>query len=191
MTPETNQRFAETTNALTDAPKTVVNADKEVEPEAENLLHRGATLRNTYAPSDSEQTTTYPDHKDSLEFNSIDSPLALISYSQRHTTGNTLAAVASGQRRKGRKSMSRRSGQRGQVVKKGCMWHVRYYVDAPGQEKRQRKSVPIGPCAGKDKLTKPEAVRKGAEVVASLGVNTADHLERSMNLKPIVVQRRR
>jgi integrase len=65
------------------------------------------------------------------------------------------------------------------------MWHVRYYVDVPGQEARQRKSVPIGPCTGKDKLTKPEAVRKGAEVVASLGVNTAEHLERAMNLKPV------
>ncbi len=105
-------------------------------------------------------------------------------------SSNTLGLVASDQRRKG-KSMSRRSGQKGQVVKKGCMWHVRFYVDVPAQEQRQRKSVPIGPCTGKDKLTKPEAVRKGAEVVASLGVNTADHLERSMNLKPIATFRQR
>ena len=124
-----------------DALRTVVNADNEVAPEAENLLHHGATSRSTYAPSASEQTPTYPDHKDSLEFNSIDSPLALISYSQRHTTGNTLAPVASGQRRKGRKSMSRRSGQSGTVVKKGCMWHVRYYVDF-----RDKKNVNGNPC---------------------------------------------
>lgn len=82
--------------------------------------------------------------------------------------------------------MSRRSGQKGQVVKKGGMWHVRFYVDLQGQEKRQRKSVPIGPCKGKDKLTKPEADRKGTEVIASLGVNTAEHLGRAMNLNPIV-----
>jgi integrase len=82
--------------------------------------------------------------------------------------------------------MSRRSGQKGQVVKKGAMWHVRFYVDISGQEERQRKSVPIGPCTGKEKLTKPEAVRKGAEVIASLGVNTAEHLERAMNLTPVV-----
>ena len=105
-------------------------------------------------------------------------------------SSNTLGLVASDQRRKG-KSMSRRSGQKGQVVRKGCMWHVRFYVDVPAQEQRQRKSVPIGPCTGKDKLTKPEAARKGAEVVASLGVNTEDHLERSMNLKPIVTFRQR
>jgi integrase len=117
--------------------------------------------------------------------------LALLSYSHENTLGNTLDPVASGQRRKGRKSMSRRSGQSGTVVKKGCMWHVRYYVDLRGQEKRQRKSVPIGPCTGKDKLTKPEAVRKGAEVIASLGVNTTDHLERAMNVSPIVTFRQR
>jgi integrase len=111
--------------------------------------------------------------------------VALPAYSLQNIPERTLAPVASGQRRKG-KSMSRRPGQKGQVVKKGCMWHVRYYVDIPGQEKRQRKSVPIGPCTGKDKLTKPEAVRKGAEVIASLGVNTAEHLKRAMNLTPIV-----
>jgi integrase len=66
------------------------------------------------------------------------------------------------------------------------MWHVRYYVDVPETEARQRKSVPIGPCIGKQKLTKCEAERKGAEVVALLGVNTEKHLERAMNINPIV-----
>jgi len=71
------------------------------------------------------------------------------------------------------------------------MWHVRFYVDLSGQEKRQRKSVPIGPCIGKDKLTKPEAVRLGAELVASLGVNTKEHLGRATNVSPIVTFRQR
>lgn len=66
------------------------------------------------------------------------------------------------------------------------MWHVRFYVDIPGAEKRQRKSVPIGPAVGKDKLTKPEAIRKGTEVIASLGVNTTEHLERATNPSAIV-----
>jgi integrase len=77
--------------------------------------------------------------------------------------------------------MSRRSGQKGQVVKKGRVWHVRFYVDAPGQETRQRKSVLIGPCVGPNKLTKAEAQRKGAEVINSLGVNTEEHLQRATN----------
>ncbi len=71
------------------------------------------------------------------------------------------------------------------------MWHVRFYVDLLGREQRQRKSVPIGPCVGKDKLTKPEAVRKGTEVIASLGVNTAEHLEHATNLSPVITFRQR
>lgn len=114
------------------------------------------------------------------------SSVAQLSYSQRNGCDGTLAQVASDQRRKGRKSMSRRSGQRGHVVQKGSMWHVRFYVDLPGQEARHRKSVPIGPCTGKDKLTKPEAVRKGTEVIASIGVNTPEHLERAMQINPVV-----
>jgi integrase len=61
------------------------------------------------------------------------------------------------------------------------VWHVRFYVDLPGLEARQRKSVPVGPCVGPKKLTKAEAQRKGAEVIASLGVNTEEHLKRATN----------
>lgn len=63
------------------------------------------------------------------------------------------------------------------------MWHVRFYVDVPGSEKRERRSEPVGPAIGKEKLTKPEAARKGAEIVASSGANTPRHLERAM--KPV------
>jgi hypothetical protein len=40
--------------------------------------------------------------------------------------------------------------------------------------------VLIGPAVGKEKLTKPEAIRKGAEIIAEMGVNTAQHLERAI-----------
>jgi hypothetical protein len=59
------------------------------------------------------------------------------------------------------------------------MCHVRFYVDVQGKDKRQRKSLPIGPAVGEEKLTKPEAIRKGAEIIEREGVNTAAHLERS------------
>jgi hypothetical protein len=74
--------------------------------------------------------------------------------------------------------MSRRPGQNGCVIKKGKMWHVRFYVDV-SQEERQRKSVPVGPCTGKDKSTKSEAERKGRELIEQLGVNTEEHLLRA------------
>ena len=76
--------------------------------------------------------------------------------------------------------MRRRSGQSGQIVRKGNTWHVRFYVDVPGQRKRQRKSVVVGPAVGKEKLTKPEAARKAAEIVRSAGVNTAEQLENAV-----------
>ena len=60
------------------------------------------------------------------------------------------------------------------------MWHVRYYVDVSGQEARQRKSVPIGPCVGPNKLTRAEAARRGAELITELGVNREAHLQRSI-----------
>jgi integrase len=77
--------------------------------------------------------------------------------------------------------MRRRSGQSGQVVRKGNMWHVRFYVDLPGRQKRQRKSVPVGPAVGKERLTKSEAKRKAGEILRRAGVNTAEHLERAIH----------
>src|SRR5215216_5586937 len=91
----------------------------------------------------------------------------------------TLSIVASDQRRKDTRSMRRRSGQSGSIYKKYHMWHVRFYADVPGTNKRQRKSLPVGPATGKEKLTKSEATRKGAEIVARSGVNHTQHLARS------------
>jgi len=82
--------------------------------------------------------------------------------------------------------MSRRSGQRGSIVKKGKNWHVRFYADVPGQEDRQRKSLPVGPCKGPNKLTKSEAERKGAETIAALGINTEQHLMAAINPAPVI-----
>ena len=76
-------------------------------------------------------------------------------------------------------------------VRKGKMWHVRFYVDVPNQEQRQRKSVPVGLCKGKGKLTKPEAEQLAKTLIASLGVNTAEHLARATNVSPIVTFRSR
>lgn len=66
-----------------------------------------------------------------------------------------------------RKRMRSRSGQKGQVVRKGDVWHGRFYVDVPGQQERVRKSVPIGLAAGEEKLTKSEAKNKLQEYCRS------------------------
>ena len=82
--------------------------------------------------------------------------------------------------------MRRRSGQSGQVVRKGKSWHVRFYVDVPGQSQRLRKSVLVGPANGKEKLTKPQATRRAAEIVEAAGVNTAEHLEQAVRPRAVI-----
>ena len=76
-----------------------------------------------------------------------------------------------------RRSMSRRGGQSGTVVRKGNWWHGRYYIDVAGSTKRARKSVAIGHC---DKMTKPEARRKLAVMLNELGVNDNSYLEKAL-----------
>jgi integrase len=73
--------------------------------------------------------------------------------------------------------MNRRYGQSGCLVKKGNVWHGRFYVDL--QDRRKRMSVPLGPI---DELTKPEAKRKLRELLGKLGVNTEAHLLQAMNV---------
>lgn len=70
--------------------------------------------------------------------------------------------------------MRRRSGQAGTIVRKGKQFHVKFYFDTP--EGRIRKSEPVGPAVGPNRITKTEAARKGTELVNGLGVNTEAHL---------------
>ena len=72
--------------------------------------------------------------------------------------------------------MSFRSGQSGTVVKKGQMWHGRYYVDIPGEEKRRRTSVSLGSI---HTMKKPEAKRKLRALLEEMGLNEDSHLERT------------
>ena len=74
--------------------------------------------------------------------------------------------------------MARRSGQAGNVVGKGDMWHGRFYCDVPGQMQRVRKSIAIGP---RKEMTKPEAKRKLRSLLEQMGVNSSAHLNRAIN----------
>jgi len=79
--------------------------------------------------------------------------------------------------------MIRRSGQSGTVVKKGRMWHLRYYSDVPGQTKRKRMSEAVGPI---DSMNKSEAKRKGRSLLEQMGINSESYLERATQpLQPL------
>src|SRR6267143_5365325 len=92
--------------------------------------------------------------------------------SSRSTITGTLPATPNQKRTK---SMSFRSGQSGTVVRKGQMWHGRYYVDIPGEEKRRKASVPLGST---HTMKKPEAKRKLRTLLEEMGLNEDTHLER-------------
>jgi integrase len=85
-------------------------------------------------------------------------------------------------RRQGRRYMSKRSGQSGQVFLRNDRWVGRFYVDVPRQINRVRKAVVLGL---KSELTKTQAKLKLKLVLSDEGVNTPEQLERS--LKPATV----
>jgi hypothetical protein len=58
------------------------------------------------------------------------------------------------------------------------MYHVRFRIDVPGQEKRVYKSLPICPVHGVGKLTKPERERRAKELIAHSGADTEEHFNR-------------
>ncbi len=85
-------------------------------------------------------------------------------------------------RRKGRKSMSRRSGQNGTVVIAGNWYRVRWRMDVEGQEKRINMSEKIAPVVfdrnGEPKLPSAEVERKASEIVEKSGANSEQHFNR-------------
>jgi len=81
--------------------------------------------------------------------------------------------------------MALRPGQSGTVVRKGRMWHGRYYADVSGQDERKRMSVPLGPT---DSMTKPEAKRKLRALLEQMGINSEAHLIRATRVAKTFAQ---
>ena len=69
--------------------------------------------------------------------------------------------------------MARRPGQSGTVVRKGRMWHGRYYADVPDQEARKRMSLSLGRVKS---MKKTEAKRKLRKFLEEMGINSEAHL---------------
>jgi len=55
------------------------------------------------------------------------------------------------------------------------MWHGRYYVDVPNQDKRRKVSISLGSVQS---MKKPEAKRKLRTLLEEIGLNADSHLER-------------
>ena len=113
---------------------------------------------------------------------SVSGTVAFVPLVSAEADATIPAATQTQQQRKGSgRSMLRRSGQSGYVRLVGHKWYGRYWRDVPGSEKRKQPLVILG---HKSSMTKPEARRKLMAIIEAEGVNTSQHLEKS--LKPIV-----
>jgi integrase len=86
--------------------------------------------------------------------------------------------TATPEKRTGRKSMSRRSGQNGCIQEDGNWYVVRFWKDVAGQQKRQRVRERICPTSGAGKLSSSERKRRAKEIIEASGADTAEHFEK-------------
>jgi len=85
----------------------------------------------------------------------------------------TIRPATAEQRRRG-KSMSRRPGHVGTIVKEGGWYRVRFRLDVPGQYERVQKSIRICPVSGPGLLNKSERERRRVEIVNTFGANSVE-----------------
>ena len=95
---------------------------------------------------------------------------------------DTVPSATAEQRRRG-KSMSRRSGQLGTIVKEGGWYRLRFRIDVPGQHQRKQMSVKICPTSGPELLTKSERQGRKVKILDSFGANSKEHFDRVMAIE--------
>jgi hypothetical protein len=90
---------------------------------------------------------------------------------------NAIVMTAKPDKQTRKKSMSRRSGQRGYIEKRGNAFYVRFRIDVPGQDQRAYACVRICPVSGPGKMTKPERERRAMEIIVESGADTEAHFK--------------
>ena len=101
---------------------------------------------------------------------------------QLDSQSGIIAEAQPKRRRKGQKSMSRRSGQNGTVVIAGNWYRVRWRMDVEGQEKRINMSEKVAPVVfgrnGEPKPPSADVERKAREIVEKSGANSEQRFNR-------------
>ena len=90
---------------------------------------------------------------------------------QLHFPAADIKVPAATPRKRRGKSMSRRRGQNGSIETTGRWIVVRFWIDVPGQEKRQHACVRICPKFGPGLLSKSQQRRRAKEIIATLKEN--------------------
>ena len=71
--------------------------------------------------------------------------------------------------------MSRRTGQDGHIEPSGKWWVVRWWMDAPGQEKRRHMRERVCPISGQGSLSKSARERRASEIITASGADTVEY----------------
>jgi integrase len=100
----------------------------------------------------------------------------LLTQLQFPTSDNKVDAATPAKRRG--KSMSRRAGQKGQIVVSGKWYRVRFRMDVEGQEERRNMSERICPTSGPGLLSKSKRERKAREIIVASGADTVEHFNK-------------
>src|SRR5215469_1407204 len=99
----------------------------------------------------------------------------MVSDSQNARMSATVAAAIPGpQRRRRGPSMSRRSGQRGRVERKGDTFYARFWLDVPGEGRRKYACVRICPASGPGYLNASQRELRCLAIVNESGANSAE-----------------
>jgi integrase len=104
----------------------------------------------------------------------------------RFPSSNTNVASATPRKRRG-KCMSRRRGQEGSIETSGSWIVVRFWIDVPGQDKRQHACRRICPKSGAGLLSKSAQIRRAKEIIAASGADTEEHFRKVVLQEKAVV----
>src|SRR3984885_13866676 len=102
--------------------------------------------------------------------------MRLSSAFQSDAQSGIIAEAQPKRRREGRKSMSRRSGQSGNLVKQSGWWRVRFRLDQSGTEKRKQMSLPIAMVGMRP--YRPAQERPSKARVDNAGANSEERFNR-------------
>jgi integrase len=117
---------------------------------------------------------------------SVQPPSAVLQF----PSGDNKVATATPRKRRG-KSMTRRRGQDGSIETSGRWRVVRFWIDIPGQDKRQHACKRICPASGPGLLGAAAQARRAREIIAESGADTEEYFSKVVVGRKVVTFRER
>ena len=141
-----------------------------------------AVLTVAAFPPASAQPKTYPPPITVESLSSVpEPPPTWLQFPASDTKVGVVSEAQPKRRRRGQKSMKRRSGQNGTVVIQAGWYRVRWRQDIEGQEQRQQMNEKITPVVfnkkGNPTPPSPEVRRMAREIVERSGANSKEHFD--------------